>query len=170
MFDTRSRTDAIVVHCTATLAGAPYNVASIRQMHKARGFSDIGYHFLIGLNGEIWEGRAPKDCVGAHVKDFNATTVGVAYVGGLRAIDGRPTDTRTKKQTESLITVLKKLTRSYTKAVILGHRDLSPDLNKDGEIKADEYMKMCPCFDAGPWAKSVGLPGGKYSYGKYKLL
>jgi N-acetyl-anhydromuramyl-L-alanine amidase AmpD len=166
----RKSTDAIVVHCTATLAGAPYNVDSIRQMHKARGFSDIGYHYLIGLKGEIWEGRKPKNSVGAHVQSFNDSTMGVAYVGGLRASDAKPMDTRTPEQTKSLIKVLTKLSKDYPKAVILGHRDLSKDLDLDGVIEPHEYMKMCPCFDVGPWAKSVGLPGGKLSFGKYIKL
>ena len=163
----RTRTDAIVIHCTATLAGAPYNVASIRQMHKARGFSDIGYHYLIGLKGEIWEGRKPQDAAGAHVKGFNDTTIGISYVGGLRASDAAPTDTRTPEQKKSMETLLRKLSKTYPNAVILGHRDLSKDLDLDGVVEPQEYMKMCPCFDAGPWAKSLGLPGGKLSFGKY---
>ncbi len=166
----RTSTDAIVIHCTATLAGAPYDVSSIRQMHLARGFRDIGYHYLIGLKGEIWEGRTPKDSVGAHAAGFNGTTMGVSYVGGLQAADAKPTDTRTPEQTASLITLVKKLLKIYPKAVILGHRDLSPDLDSDGVIEPNEYMKMCPCFDAGPWAKSVGLPGAKYVRGKYVRL
>ena len=166
----RLKTDAIVIHCTATLANAPYDVSSIRQMHKARGFGDIGYHWLIGLKGEIWQGRKPEESVGAHVQQFNNTTMGIAYVGGLRISDGKPTDTRTKEQTQSLIRLLNHLVKKYPNAVILGHRDLSKDLDLDGVVEPQEYMKMCPCFDAGPWAKSIGLPGGKLSFGKYKKL
>lgn len=166
----RFTTDAIVIHCTATLAGAPYNVDSIRQMHLARGFSDIGYHYLIGLDGETWEGRTPINSVGAHVANFNKTTLGVSYVGGLRANDAKPMDTRTEKQTSSLIVLLQKLVKVYPQAVILGHRDLSRDADLDGVIEPQEYMKMCPCFDAGPWAKSNGLPGGKLAFGKYIKL
>ena len=166
----RKSTDSIVIHCTATLANAPYDVSSIRQMHKARGFNDIGYHWLIGLKGEIWQGRKPEESVGAHVQQLNNTTMGVAYVGGLRISDGKPTDTRTKEQTQSLIRLLNHLIKKYPNAVILGHRDLSKDLDLDGVVEPQEYMKMCPCFDAGPWAKSVGLPGGKLSFGKYKKL
>ena len=33
-------------------------------------------------------------------------------------------------------------------ATILGHRDLSPDRNGDGRITPDEWIKLCPCFDA----------------------
>ena len=30
---------------------------------------------------------------------------------------------------------------------VIGHRDTSPDLNGDGIISPDEYIKSCPCFD-----------------------
>ncbi len=36
----------------------------------------------------------------------------------------------------------------YPKAKIVGHRDLSPDKNDDGEITSDEWLKSCPCFNA----------------------
>lgn len=166
----RVRTDALVLHCTATLAHQPFNVAAIRSMHKARGFSDIGYNFLIGLNGETWEGRKPVDSAGAHVQNFNSTTLGIAYVGGLRVEDAKPMDTRNPKQIAAMVALLQKLIKRYPKAVILGHRDLSPDLDKDGVVEPHEYMKQCPCFDAGPWAKSLGLPGGKYTNGKFVRL
>lgn len=166
----RIRTDAIVIHCTATLAHQPFNVVAIRAMHKARGFSDIGYGFLIGLNGETWEGRKPIDAVGAHVQGFNATTLGVSYVGGLRSSDAVPIDTRTPSQIEALTALCHKLIKKYPNAVILGHRDLSPDLDHDGVVEPHEWMKQCPCFDAGPWAKSIGLPGASYSNGQYVRL
>ena len=40
------------------------------------------------------------------------------------------------------------LKKKYPKAVIQGHRDFSPDLNKDGKITPNEWIKLCPCFDA----------------------
>lgn len=166
----RIRTDAIVIHCTATLAHQPFNVAAIRAMHKARGFSDIGYNFLIGLKGETWEGRKPVAAAGAHVQNFNSTTLGFAYVGGLRVEDAKPTDTRNPAQIAAMTALCQRLIKLYPKAVILGHRDLSPDLDRDGVVEPQEYMKMCPCFDAGPWAKSLGLPGARYSNGKYVRL
>lgn len=165
----RTRTDAIVIHCTASRFGVADNVESVRKMHLARGFSDIGYHFLIGLNGEMWEGRKPLGREGAHVRNFNDTTLGIAYVGGLFS-NGKPSDTRTLAQTAALITVIKPLLLLYPKAVILGHRDLSPDMDNDGVVERHEWLKECPCFDAGAWAKSVGLPGARFSVGKYVRL
>jgi hypothetical protein len=61
----RIRTDHIVLHYTATPEGQYHDVASITRMHKARDFSTIGYHYLIGLKGEIWPGRTPDNSVGA---------------------------------------------------------------------------------------------------------
>lgn len=30
---------------------------------------------------------------------------------------------------------------------VCGHRDLSLDLNGNGEIEPEEWIKACPCFD-----------------------
>lgn len=165
----RTSTDAIVLHTTATAFGKTETVESIKKMHLDRGFVDIGYHYLIGLQGEIWPGRKPLRSQGAHVRGFNQTTLGVSYVGGLDP-SGKAFDTRSQAQKDSQVYLLKKLLKIYPRAVILGHRDLSPDMNDDGKISRNEWVKECPCFDAGAWAKSVGLPGAVYLLGKYVLL
>jgi hypothetical protein len=139
-------------------------------MHKARGFSDIGYHYLIGLKGEVWEGRKPENSVGAHVQGYNSNTMGISYVGGLASANGAPKDTRTPEQLQAMAGLLRKLSAKYPKAVILGHRDLSEDKNRDGKITPNEWMKSCPCFDAASWANSIGLPGGKCINGKFSRL
>ncbi|KAB4432839.1 N-acetylmuramoyl-L-alanine amidase, partial [Bacteroides thetaiotaomicron] len=40
------------------------------------------------------------------------------------------------------------LLRDYPGCRVCGHRDLSPDLNGNGEIEPEEWVKACPCFDA----------------------
>ena len=42
----------------------------------------------------------------------------------------------------------------YPNAEVLGHRDLSPDLDKDGIVEPYEWVKSCPCFDVAKWLKS----------------
>lgn len=136
----------IVIHCSATVEGKPFNREAIRQMHLARGFSDIGYHYVILLDGTIQKGR-PDTAVGAHVAGHNSNTIGVCYIGGISK-DGKPKDTRTPDQKcamDSLVDTLKGL---YPGATVRGHRDFSPDKNKDGKITPDEFIKACPCFDA----------------------
>jgi N-acetylmuramoyl-L-alanine amidase len=81
------------------------------------------------------------------VEGYNANSIGIAYVGGLDRAT-KPKDTRTEKQRTSLQKLLKDLKARYPKAIIMGHRDLSKDLNKDGIITPNEWMKACPCFNA----------------------
>lgn len=137
-----------VVHCTATPEGRSYTVAAIRKMHLARGFSDVGYHFLIDLDGTVLIGR-PIEKVGAHVQGHNAGSVGISYIGGVTA-SGKAKDTRTAAQKESLRRLLADLVAKYPIKKIVGHRDLSPDMNRDGKVSPNEWVKECPCFNAIP--------------------
>ena len=50
--------DSIIIHCSATKAGQDFKAKDIDRMHRARGFSQIGYHFVIDLDGTIEEGRS----------------------------------------------------------------------------------------------------------------
>ena len=123
----------IIVHCTATPEWRVETVQSIRNMHKTKGWSDIGYHYLIGLNGECWEGRN-VNLIGAHCEGHNSNSIGVCYVGGVdKKMQAK--DTRTEKQKDALVALLKDLRKLYPKAKIDGHHDF----NKG---------KSCPCFDA----------------------
>lgn len=131
----------IIVHCTATPEGRIETVESVRNMHKARGFSDIGYHYLIGLNGERWEGRN-VNLVGAHCEGHNSNSIGVCYVGGVdKKMQAK--DTRTEKQKDALVALLKDLRKLYPKAKIYGHRDF------------DKKGKACPSFDATKEYKNI---------------
>lgn len=130
----RRTINRIIVHCTATPEGRVETVESIRRMHKAKGWADIGYHYLIGLNGERWNGRN-VNLVGAHCEGYNANSIGVCYVGGCDK-NMKAKDTRTDKQKAALIALLKDLRKLYPKAKIVSHRDL------------DRKGKACPSFDA----------------------
>ena len=149
----KRRIDYIVVHCTATPEGQDQTVAQIKAGHLKRGFSDVGYHYIIYRDGTVHEGR-DVDISGAHVSGYNAHSIGVAYVGGLENRPGVPyaqlkaKDTRTEQQKASLLALLMDLRKLYPDAVILGHRDFSPDLNHDGIIEPKEWIKACPSFDA----------------------
>ena len=68
------------------------------------------------------------------------------YEGGLDC-HGRPADTRTEWQIHSMNVLILMLLRDYPGCRICGHRDLSPDLNGNGEIEPEEWVKACPCFD-----------------------
>ena len=53
-----NKIDAIVVHCSATKAGQDIGKKEITQMHLQRGFSTIGYNFIIRLDGTVEVGRS----------------------------------------------------------------------------------------------------------------
>lgn len=144
--------NAIVIHCSATRAGQDVRAADIDKWHKERGFSEIGYHYVIDLDGTVEYGRRlPKD--GAHCNTaglsgvaYNKHSIGICYVGGLDAF-GNPADTRTDAQKQALHTLVLRLMEKYPIVEVIGHRDASPDKNGDGKITPNEWIKQCPCFD-----------------------
>ncbi|MDP2322588.1 MAG: N-acetylmuramoyl-L-alanine amidase [Gammaproteobacteria bacterium] len=149
----RLSTRAIVVHCSATRAAQDVGVAEIRGWHLTRGFSDIGYAVVIRRSGVIEMGR-PIPAVGAHVQGRNHDTVGVCLVGGLDE-QGAPEMNYTPGQWAALSIAIKFLRATYPSAEVVGHRDLSPDLNQDGKITPNEWLKACPCFDVRAWVREL---------------
>ena len=127
----------IIIHCTATREGDDISVDTIRRWHLARGWSDIGYHYVIDIKGNINAGR-PIELIGAHCKGENKYSIGIAYVGGVEADGVTPKDTRTKAQKDSIIRLVKKLKGCYPDVTIHGHNEYSnkacPSYNIQDEI------------------------------------
>ena len=84
----------IIIHCSATPEGRDYTVADITSWHRQRGFSTIGYHYVIYRDGSIHCGRN-IDSVGAHCQGHNTGSIGICYIGGVAADGHTPKDTRT---------------------------------------------------------------------------
>lgn len=123
----------IIIHCADTPEGRDVKADEIRRWHKnERGWSDIGYHYVIDLDGTIEAGR-DIETAGAHCTGHNAKSIGICYVGGCDA-KMQPKDTRTEAQKASLLLLLKYLRQRYPQAKIYGHRDFA--------------QKACPSFDA----------------------
>ena len=123
----------IIVHCTATQEGKNFTVSDITRWHKQRGFSTIGYHYVIYLDGTRHLGRN-VNISGAHCENHNSHSIGVCYVGGLASDGKTPKDTRTNAQKTALLALLRELRRIYPMARIYGHRNFA--------------NKACPSFDA----------------------
>ena len=123
----------IIIHCTATPEGREHNVADIRRWHLKRGFSDIGYHYLIHINGKIEIGR-PLHRIGAHTSGENTGSIGVCYVGGMDKDMKKAKDTRTQAQKDSLVKLLHELIYKYNKDMTIhGHNEFA--------------NKACPSFN-----------------------
>ena len=91
----------VILHCSATPEGREVSVEDIRSWHtdpppRGNGWSDIGYHYVIHLDGLTEMGR-PVSIQGAHTSGENEDSVGVCYIGGLDT-SMAPKDTMTVPQ------------------------------------------------------------------------
>ena len=120
----------IIIHCSATKAGQDFDVNDIDRWHKERGWKGVGYHYVIKLDGTIQEGR-PLDQIGAHCIGHNKKSIGICYIGGLDK-SGKPKDTRTVAQKESLRLLVNQLLERFPGSKVYGHNEFAP--------------KHCPCF------------------------
>jgi len=131
----------IVLHCTA--GKAQQKTSDIISYWKNKlGWNKYGYHWLISEDGSA-EHLTSDDEVSNGVKGYNANAIHICYKGGW---DG--TDTRTDAQKNKMLELVTNYKTRFPQAKIVGHRDLSPDLNHDGKITPNEWVKLCPCFDA----------------------
>lgn len=142
----RRRIQLLVIHCSATRWCDRYTPEQLVQDHLKRGFNGAGYHYYITREGFLYEMRS-AELAGAHAKGFNRYSLGICYEGGLDK-KGRPVDSRTSEQKQSLKQLICELKRLYGEVLVMGHRDLSPDRNGDGVVSREEWLKECPCFDA----------------------
>ncbi len=141
----------IVLHCTATPQNA--SIDSIKNYWKTQlGWKNPGYHFMIQADGKVVE-TLPISQIANGVKGHNAHSIHIAYIGGVKG--GKAIDNRTKAQRQAMLALLCKLRPRFSNAEILGHRDLSPDLNNNGIIEPWEWTKECPSFDVRKWLKDL---------------
>lgn len=135
----------IIIHSTATVEGVDVDVETIRKWHLARDFSDIGYNYVILLNGELKDGRKLEDG-GAHTSGYNSCSIGIAYVGGCDN-EGNPKNTLTDNQDATLVAFIEEKIEEYkdkgVKLNVYGHNDLN--------------NTACPSFDVTEWIKEKGL-------------
>lgn len=124
----------IIIHCTANRPRCKMTMQDFRRLHKSKGWSDVGYHYIVFEDGHVEPGRS-INLPGSHCKrgGHNRYSIGIAYVGGLNQF-GITADTRTDAQKSALIGLLKQLNAKYH-VPIYGHRDF-------------DRGKACPCFDA----------------------
>lgn len=127
--------DKIIIHCSATPEGRAVTVQEIEKWHREKGYNGIGYHYVIGLNGEEWKGR-DINVVGAHTVGQNANSIGVCYIGGCDK-SMKAKDTRTPAQKVALLNLVKELKKQFSNATIHGHNEFA--------------AKACPSFNVKSW-------------------
>lgn len=123
----------IIIHCTATQANRTVTIDEINGWHIRRGFCYIGYHYVIHQSGSIERGRDERE-IGAHCAGHNTFSIGIAYVGGIDSVTGKPSDTRTEKQRRAMERLIVDICSRHDIQSIVGHNFYAP--------------KACPCFNA----------------------
>lgn len=134
----------IFVHCTA--GNQHQTVSDLMAEFKRKKWKHPGYHYVVQEDGKITQ-LIGEQFTSNGVKGYNATSINVAYMGGIDE-EGKAVDNRTPEQKDSLLKLLKLLKKRYPKAEIIGHRDISPDKNGNGIVDPWERIKECPCFNA----------------------
>lgn len=137
--------NTIIIHCSATRVDRDFTEKQLEEAHIRRGFTECGYHYYIRKSGIISSMRK-REVIGAHCRGHNANSIGICYEGGLTP-EGIPADTRTFEQKYALRSLVRCLLQDYPGAQVYGHRELSPDLDGNGIVEPDEWIKQCPCFD-----------------------
>jgi hypothetical protein len=122
---TKNRT---TIHHTETPSeDAARQVRAIQHYHMdTRGWCDIGYHFLIGVDGTIYEGR-PLDRLGAHVAGQNTGNIGISFVGcfhpGCAWGPTSPPETMIRSAGRLVRALADIYGFAVTSATVRGHRD-----------------------------------------------
>ena len=126
----------IILHCSATPENRDVKAETIKKWHTEKGWSDVGYHYIIELDGSLKTGR-PIERIGAHCKGHNNDSIGVCYVGGVDA-NMKAKNTLNEAQRKTLVILLAYLKLIYD-ANIYGHNEFS--------------SKACPSFDVKDFIK-----------------
>jgi N-acetylmuramoyl-L-alanine amidase len=132
----------IAIHCSAGFG----NRQSIEAFWKTLGWKSPGYHRLIEVDGTVHE-LLDFSKTSNGVRGFNNTIINIAYIGGVEKIGNKwiSKDTRTIEQKCALdhcISEAKawlKQNGNTNKIITQGHRDFSPDVNKNGIIESWDY-------------------------------
>ncbi len=138
LLDTARPITEIIWHCTATPEGKHFTVDDVRAWHKARGWTDIGYHYLVYPDGRIMLGR-PVGQVGSHVAGHNTGTIGVSYFGGVTADGKMAKDTRTPQQRSSMLWLRDQLMAKHRGIrKNSGHNEYASKACPSFNVRADE--------------------------------
>jgi N-acetylmuramoyl-L-alanine amidase len=145
----------LCIHCTATPEGMVVYPDDIRRWHlspppQGRGWKQVGYSDMIMLNGmpvklvkyndddEVDPWEITNGAVG-----INRISRHIVYVGGVDK-SGKPKDTRTGSQLETMRSYVKTFLSKHPDARVCGHNQFAP--------------KACPSFDVPAWLRSIGIP------------
>jgi hypothetical protein len=140
----------IIVHCSATRPNwfdgksTAEKVGEIRNWHvNDRGWSDIGYHYLIDRDGTRARGR-PVERSGAHTRGKNAKSIGICLLGGHGSSENDSfSDNFTAVQDKAARALIAELKSRHGVTKVSGHNEYA--------------AKACPGFKVSEWLAAAPL-------------
>lgn len=152
----------ICLHCTAS--PQTQTIEAIQNYWKnSLGWKTPGYHYIIKPDGEAVN-LQPIEKPSNGVKNHNHNSIHISYIGGVVTSSndpvnakGSPIDNRTEAQKQTQKELITKFNKQFSDAIILGHRDFSPDKNRNGIIEPSEWIKSCPSFSVKAWLDEINF-------------
>ena len=118
----------VFLHCSAN-SNPKWGINELRESHLARGFSDIGYHYFIDFEGNLFKCR-PLEKIPAAQKGYNTGSIAICLHGGQNNKDDF-----TKEQHKTLAELCEYINNVYENKITF-----------HGHCEVDEH-KFCPVFD-----------------------
>lgn len=154
--------DYIILHCTAgPQSQTPEQIQSYWK--NKLGWKTPGYHYMIKPNG-VAVSLQPIEKPSNGVKGHNHNSINISYIGGVVTdsndpvnAKGTPIDNRTQEQKITMEVLVQEFHTIFPDAVILGHRDFSPDKNRNGIVEPSEWIKSCPSFSVKDWLEEISF-------------
>jgi N-acetylmuramoyl-L-alanine amidase len=141
----------LIWHCSATPEGRHVTVKTIRKWHTDKGWSDIGYHKVVYLDGSVHDGR-PMGKIGAHVKGHNTGTIGYCYIGGVAKDAKTAKDTRTPAQKSAMARLTAEAIKNLGVTKVTGHNEYAnkacPSFNVQTDRTIQNAIKGKPIITA----------------------
>ena len=139
----RTKTDMIVIHCSATPADMDIGVEKIKHWHVVEnGWDDVGYHYVIKRDGTLETGR-DESMVGSHARAVNGTSIGICLIGGSNK-SGDWENNFLPEQFDTLEQLISTLQDKYDIKKIIGHYEV-------------DDKKKCPSFNVREWLDNNGI-------------
>jgi len=140
----------VIIHHSAFYEGNDLDtLLEIQDVHRnQRGWADVGYHFIVGQNGLIYEGR-DIHARGTHVETYNTGSLGICLAGNFMIQN--PTDV----QLQSTLALINWAAERLKLTHIASHRHFNP-------------LTQCPGDNLFPYVEEFsiasGLPVGTEGY------
>ena len=143
----RKSTTRIILHHAAAES---CDAATIHQWHLNKGWSGIGYHFVVRNNGSIERGR-PEDTVGAHALNNNSDSIGICFEGNFE------TETMPETQKAAGKELVAYLKQKYGISTVQKHKDVTSTACPGKNFPFDEIVNGQATAPAQPAAPATGV-------------